>query len=188
MLQQSKNKLSDFKYIIFSVIISLFGFSTVFIVFISSIPFNPVQSNLDYVKEVLMYAPQGWAFFTRDSREEQVYIYRIENNKLMKIDQRHADIKNYIGLSRKVSKLGLEADVLTNLIDKKNFSATTWNYNENLLGEIPKRFIEIKNPIETPVLCGDYVIVYHSIVPWAWSKSKKKIKMPARVIKLKVKC
>lgn len=188
MLHHFKNFVVSMKYSIFSVLIGVLGIITVFVVFTSSIGFNPVQSNVNYAKEVLMYTPQGWAFFTRDAREEQVYIYRLENNNLMKIDQRHADIRNYFGLSRKVSQLGVEADILTNIIGKRNFTATTWNYNDNLLGEIPKRFIEIRNPIKSPVLCGDYVIVYHSVVPWAWSKSKKTVPMPAKVIKLKIKC
>jgi antimicrobial peptide system SdpA family protein len=188
MLQQISNFVVSVKYSIFSILISILGIITVFLVFTSSIPFNPVQSDINYAEEVLMYTPQGWAFFTRDAREEQVYIYKIENNKLVKINQRHAEFRNFLGLSRKVSQLGLEADIITNIIGKRNFTATTWNYSDNLLGKIPKRFIQIHNPIKSPVLCGDYVIVYHSVVPWAWSKSKRKIPMPAKVIKLKIKC
>ena len=188
MLQHIKSNFLKVRYLIFSVLTFFFGLVSVLIVFTSSIPFNPVQSNINYATEVLEYTPQGWAFFTRDAREEQVYIYSIQNNKLEKIDQKHGDITNLFGLSRKISKLGLEAEILTNFIGKENFSVTTWNYDENLLGEIPNRFIEIKNPLQSPILCGEYVIVYHPIIPWAWSNSKKKIKMPAKVFKLKVKC
>lgn len=188
MLQQFKKFLLNFRYTILSIFLGFLGFILFSVVLFSSIPFNPIQYNANYIEEVFTYTPQGWAFFTRDAREEQAYIYKVENNKLKKISQKHADINNFIGLSRKVSKLAMEVEVIATLIDKKRFPQTTWNYNENLYGKVPSRFVEVRNLIKSPILCGDYVIVYHSVVPWAWSKSKRKIKMPAKVLKVRIKC
>lgn len=188
MLQDFKRLLLGFRYTFLTIILSFAVLILFFIVLISSIPFNPIQYKVNYIEQVFTYAPQGWAFFTRDAREEQVYIYRIENNKLKKINQKHANIDNFIGLSREVSKLAIEVEIISTLADKKKFPLTTWNYNENLYGKIPSRSIEIKNLIKSPILCGDYLIVYQSIVPWAWSKAKKKMKMPAKVLKVKIKC
>jgi len=188
MLQLIRN-IIKFKYTLFASFLFLFALVGISVVFVSSIPFNPIQHKFDFVKEVYTYTPQGWAFFTRDAREEQIYIYKInENGELKKINQKHANTDNFFGVSHRVSKMFVEADIITSMIGKKNFYFTTWNYDQNIYGEIPNNFVEVKNPIKNPVLCGDYLLVYHKIIPWAWNKSNKKMKMPAKVIKIKVQC
>lgn len=171
---------------LFLTIISITLF---FSLLFSSTPFNPVQNKLKFIKYVFNITPQGWAFFTRDAREEQSFIYKIIDNKLYKINQKHSNIQNFFGVSREVSKVGIEIENITgNILIKEAALETTWNYNENLIGKIPNKFIIVKNPIKDPIICGDYLVVYHEPVPWAWSKNKKRIKMEARVIKLKVIC
>lgn len=93
-----------------------------------------------------------------------------------------------MGLSREVSKLVLEADIISNMINKNKFPETEWNYNSNLYGIIPDNKITLRNPIKSPILCGDYVIVYHKIVPWAWSKNANKIRMKGKIIKVRIEC
>ncbi|MRM86663.1 hypothetical protein D1Z98_12280 [Riemerella anatipestifer] len=82
MLHRIKNIIRNFQYTISALFLSLFIFSTFSIILISSIPFNPIQYKINFVKQVYTYLPQGWAFFTRDARENQLYIYKINNNKL----------------------------------------------------------------------------------------------------------
>ncbi|WP_313000541.1 SdpA family antimicrobial peptide system protein [Chryseobacterium gleum] len=188
MLHKIKNLFLNLRYTVATVCLGLFAIILFIVVLISSIPFNPIQYKFNYVNQVYTYAPQGWAFFTREAKEDQVYIYKIENNKLKKISQKHANISNFVGLSRKVSKMTMEVEIIATMLDKKKFPKTTWNYDENLYGKIPDKFITIKNLIKSPILCGDYLIVYHSIVPWAWSKSAYKTKMPAKVIKVRITC
>jgi len=188
MLRTIKNNILTFRYTLLSAFLCLFTLIGISVVFVSSTPFNPIQHKLDFVKEIYTYTPQGWAFFTRDAREEQVYIYEIdEEGELKKINQKHANTDNFFGISRKVSKMFAEVDIITSMIGKKKFYITTWNYDKNSYGEIPDNFVEVKNPIKHPVLCGDYLLVYHKIAPWAWSNNSK-IKMPAKVIKIRVQC
>lgn len=92
----------------------------ILIVMFSAIPFTPFQYKLNFIEQVFTYTSQGWAFFTRDAREEQVYIYKIGNNKLEKINQKHSNFINFMGLSRRVSKLTIETEIISNFIDKKN--------------------------------------------------------------------
>ena len=42
--------------------------------------------------------------------------------------------------------------------------------------------------IYDPLLCGEYLLVFQKPVPWAWSKSLKKIEMPAKIIRFKILC
>jgi|GEM_PF-636476 len=189
MLRTIKNSILTFRYTLLSAFLFLSALIGISVVFVSSIPFNPIQHKLDFVKEVYTYTPQGWAFFTRDAREEQIYIYKIDDSgELKKINQKHANTDNFFGISRKVSKMFAEVDIITSMIGKKKFYTTTWNYDKNIHGEIPDNSVEVKNPIKYPVLCGDYLLVYHKIEPWAWSKSNNKMKMPAKVIKVRVLC
>ncbi|MRM96251.1 SdpA family antimicrobial peptide system protein [Riemerella anatipestifer] len=188
MLHRIKNIIRNFQYTISALFLSLFIFSTFSIILISSIPFNPIQYKINFVKQVYTYLPQGWAFFTRDARENQLYIYKINNNKLEIINQKHSNFENIMGLSRRVSKLVLEAEVVSNIIGKNNFYKTNWNFDSNLHGIIPNNKIVLKNPIKSPILCGDYVFVYHKIVPWAWSKNTRKIRMEGTIIKVRIKC
>ncbi|MRN16320.1 hypothetical protein D1000_05710 [Riemerella anatipestifer] len=118
MLHRIKNIIRNFQYTISALFLSLFIFSTFSIILISSIPFNPIQYKINFVKQVYTYLPQGWAFFTRDARENQLYIYKINNNKLEIINQKHSNFENIMGLSRRVSKLVLEAEVVSNIIGK----------------------------------------------------------------------
>jgi len=188
MLRIIKNSILTFRYTLLSAFLCLFALVGISIIFVSSIPFNPIQHKLDFVKQVYTYTPQGWAFFTRDAREDQVYIYKInKDGELKKINQKHANTDNFFGTSRKVSKMFAEVDIITSMIGKKKFYTTTWNYDKNSYGEIPDNFVEVKNLIKHPVLCGDYLLVYHKIVPWAWSNNDK-VKMPAKVIKIRVLC
>ncbi len=155
----------------------------------ASTPFNPIQYKLHFIKSIFNVTPQGWAFFTRDAREEQIYIYKISNDKLIKINQRHSNLENFLGLSREVSKLAIELENITGKFIKNDIATkTTWNYDENIYGEIPHKYFVVDNPIKKPIICGKYLVVYQENVPWAWSTSRKKIKMPAKVIKLNVKC
>lgn len=171
------------------LLLSLFSIALFLSLIFASTPFNPIQGKLKFVKTIFNVTPQGWAFFTRDAREVQVYIYKIENSTLTKVNQKHSNFDNFIGLSRKVSKLAIEMENVTGKIIKKNIATqTTWNYDANITGKIPTKILTVENPIKSPILCGDYLIVYHEIPPWAWSTSRKKLKMPAEVIKLKILC
>lgn len=188
MFHKIINTLCKVKYTFLTLIIILSGSILFLLVFTSTVQYNPIRHKYNFDKQVLRFTPQGWAFFTRSAREEQIYIYKIDGNSLKKINQRHADLKNIIGLSRDISKIGIEIDALTNIVNIENFMNTEWNYEANLLGKIPEAFIEIKNPIYEPLLCGEYLLVFQPLVPWAWSKSKNNIKMPSKVIKLRIEC
>ena len=189
MLKHIIQQIQFYKYRIIMLLLILFSIALSLSLIFASTPFNPIQNKLTFVKTIFNVTPQGWAFFTRDAREVQIYIYKIENNKLNKINQKHSNFDNFIGLSRKVSKLAIEMENVTGKIIKKNVSTpTTWNNDANITDEIPTKTLKIQNPINNPTLCGDYLIVYHEIPPWAWSNSRKKLKMPADVIKLKVLC
>ena len=39
-----------------------------------------------------------------------------------------------------------------------------------------------------PTLCGEVVISEQKPVPWAWSKLEKPFSMPAKVLRMEVKC
>lgn len=182
--------INKYKYTITFVIVCFFMVNLIFLIFISSIPFNPIQYKLSFVKnKVFTFTPQGWAFFTRNPREEQIYIYRIDNNgRLSRINQKHSNFDNIMGLDRKVSKISVEVQYLTSNIHKSEYTETIWNYDENIFGKVPSKYISVINPINNPLLCGNYLIVKQKIVPWAWWSTSRKVQMPSTVVKIQTKC
>ena len=60
------------------------------------------------------------------------------------------------------------------------------NIQTGMVGCIPDSTINIKNSFDNPLLQGEYMLVCQKIVPWAWSKSLKRIKTPSKVIKINV--
>jgi antimicrobial peptide system SdpA family protein len=183
------NLIKNYKYRLVMLSLILFSVALFLSLLFASTTFNPIQNKLKFIKTIFTITPQGWAFFTRDAREEQIYIYKIVDKKLCKLNQKHSSFDSFLGLSRQVAKLSLEIESVSGKIIKdKVATSTNWNYDEDIIGVIPKKYIEVNNPVSNPILCGDYLLVYHEIVPWAWYSSNKKLKMPAKVIKLKIIC
>ena len=86
----------------------------IIIIILSSIE-SPVQIRL-FTKSTINYTlPQGWAFFTRDAREEKSILYAWNYNyqKLEKYNKPAFSFRHYAGFDRSVRKLMLEFGYLT---------------------------------------------------------------------------
>lgn len=157
-------------------------------VFFTSIQFNPIQNKLDSKRIVYSVVPQGWAFFTRSPREAQVLLYEIKDNKLIKLNHLHSSINNLIGLNRRSSVYMSEIQLARAELSNNLFSNTKWNYQNNALGYIPEKTYTVKNKVNNPLLCGEYLLVLQQPIPWAWSSHIKTMEMPAKIIRIKLEC
>lgn len=179
--------VKDKSYILIFITFSLLTFTFIAGLFLNSIDTNPIKLKIDLNNKVFTFVPQGWAFFTRNPREAQIVLYKKTNkNKLEVINQRHSSYLNLFGLNRKAAKMIIEVAFLKEKTNDHLFQNTRWNYQGNIYSKIPSKCYKIKNQLKDSYLKGEYVIVYQKPVPWAWSKSVNKIKMPAKIIRLNI--
>lgn len=183
----SKKKIKEISYLLTFLVCFVVSFLFVFSVFLNTLEVNPVKLNIDLDNKIFTFVPQGWAFFTRNPREAQIVLYqKNKNNELIEIPQRHSSCNNLFGLNRKASKLMSELQFIKSKVDVNLYYNTRWNYQENIYSQIPNKMVIIKNQMADPILIGEYVVVFQKAVPWAWTKSIHDIKMPAKIIRLKI--
>jgi len=163
-------------------------------IFYFTVESNPVKYNNKIENQLFSFVPQGWAFFTRSPREAQIAIYqKDEHDNFTIINQRHAHYSHLFGLIRRPSKLLGELQMIKRQIATDKYIDTTFSYqtlkvidDQQLINSLPLEVFE--NRFYKPDLCGEYIIVFQKPVPWAWSKNIRSVKMPCKMIKVKILC
>jgi antimicrobial peptide system SdpA family protein len=136
--------------------------------------------------------PQGWAFFTRNPRESQVLLYRIKNNNIYRLNQRHSSFDNVCGLKRNCTKLFSEVQLIQTKIPDSIYSSIQFNYlymndKEFNIDNMGLNKIDLKNDFKFPILKGEYLLVFQEIIPWAWLSNSKHLRMNSKAVILNVK-
>ncbi|MEL6718433.1 MAG: SdpA family antimicrobial peptide system protein [Bacteroidota bacterium] len=153
----------------------------------SNMPKNPLTANKKKKEIVKAMLPQGWVFFTRSSREDQIYVYKITDGKLIEEDYRNASKVSWFGLNRKMRAKGAEiGDLCDRLTSHEWYECEDDFRYSHKWDTIAAQ--NILNPAYDSNLCGEYLIVQKPIVPWAWSDSKQEIHMPSKAIKINAVC
>ncbi|MEM4379996.1 MAG: SdpA family antimicrobial peptide system protein [Thermoplasmatales archaeon] len=152
-------------------------------------PYNP--TSLAFLKKdgaliARDFLPEGFAFFTRDPREERPYLYELKDGMIELVTKPNASPSNLFGISRKQRAMHFElGSLITALSDQEwNTCATTFNY---CLSMDSVKSYEIRNSTPNPILCGTYYLKSIKPVPWAWRNSFRG-EMPHKFVKIKVRC
>lgn len=148
-------------------------------VMLAALPRNPI--SLPYVPKLLIktFVPQGWSFFTRNPRENLIYIYkRTGDTWAQSSDVINGSAKNYFGASRKARAMGSEYALLFSLAGVKWDSCATGKLS---CVEESKKLI-VRNKLTAPQLCGEFLFVSRSPVPWAWSAHAAEIELPFQYV------
>lgn len=168
------------------LVCSLWGF-LILTIAAANMPHNPLKTSKKETNIILGLSQQGWAFFTKDSREPQLYIYREVNGKLVEQPYANATVNSWFGFNRYVRAHAFE---IGNLFERAQ--ALQWYECDDDLNRcqqwdtIPAQ--DILNPTFTSEICGEFYIVHRPIIPWAWSQSESEIYMPSKIIKLNAVC
>jgi antimicrobial peptide system SdpA family protein len=152
-----------------------------------ALPYSPIR--LPFAREAMsiLWAPQGWAFFTRDPREEKVtYYVRTDFVWQSAMLAPHGRLSNVGGLRRKSRSQGVEMALLIHEIPEADWQNCTASLQE-CLGKLPKGRA-VHNISPAPTLCGTVAIVLQKPVPWAWARSSRPVTMPFRILPLEVSC
>lgn len=149
-------------------------FSIVAIVFIFIslyFGFNPINNSIKNRIAIISVFPQGWAFFTRDSRESRLHVFDLQNNgELMNL--RNTSLKFGFGASRhnriqnlqvsnivrglnidSISEYKIKAVLPTDINSKINFDTLIY---QNVI--IDKEV--------SPDFQGKYIIAIQLMLPW----------------------
>lgn len=152
-----------------------------------ALPYNSIHLPGARAAGTLVLAPQGWAFFTRDAREEKQFVYGSSGDgwrPLLLVP--HARFRNVLGLNRKSRAQGAELALLLH-----GAEMDAWQRCEGAaltcLRTLPQG-ITVQNHSPNPTLCGIVAVISRPPVPWAWLRSSKPVEMPSRILPLQVVC
>ncbi|RAW03475.1 SdpA family antimicrobial peptide system protein [Pseudochryseolinea flava] len=158
----------------------------IFSVVLASLPRNPV--SLPYVPKLIIktIAPEGWSFFTRNPRENLIYIFQRDSGRqwLQPSHVYNGSMENYFGMSRKARAIGSEYALLFSQSAVLWDSCSTGTFD--CIDE-QKKFL-VRNQLKAPQLCGEYLFVSRAPVPWAWSEHTEKIHMPFQYVLVEFVC
>ena len=138
----------------------------VYILVLSVFDQNNLIINYQFKKSLNKLFPEGWGFFTKNPREENVTLFRVHDDQtLEKVTIKNSSADNWFGLSRKSRKIGAELSiVLTQVPD------SAWE--EHINPETPVcqgQDVEISsNKMVTTLKPGKYLVVKKEVLPWAW--------------------
>jgi antimicrobial peptide system SdpA family protein len=156
----------------------------------AALPFNPIRLPFEDRVAMTLVLPEGWAFFTRNPREERTipYLRSADGRWISAIANRLADPENLFGFSRAPRGQSVEMGLLTTQL-----AGRTWIACDNLAAECLESAPiagEIQNPTPGATLCGTVGFVAQPPLPWAWWRSPRSqpIRMPARTMKVTVQC
>lgn len=168
--------------------ISLLWIGVAFFTLLTYSKDNPIRFSYEFQQNVRTLFPQGWAFFTKSPRDENLQLYRFANNRLELVEgQRQATLANLMGFKRSARAMSVEYAYL--LYD---VPADKWTRCET----DPEAYIRshklptvtVDNHTPRPYLSGTYYLIQQSLVPWAWASQTRQIILPSSILKLSVVC
>lgn len=152
-----------------------------------TLPYNPLRAPLAQSIKVSIWAPEGWAFFTRSPQVMRTSVFEEENGKWVSASLGpQARPSNFFGMNRTSRAQGVELGLLTADLQPGNWRSCDQDPIVCLAGApIVGTF---KNRSPHPTYCGKVGIVRQRPVPWAWQQSADKIIMPSHVVVLREEC
>jgi len=148
---------------------------------------SPVEPGLATRRIQLSLVPEGWAFFTRDPREPRAVVYQLAASRLIQLTFPNTSRRNLFGLSRAARAFDAELQALLTPV-----LASTWADCRGdpavCVSASTSRPLELTNWSTTRYICGDVVVVRSAPIPWAWRRSRDRIHMDSKVLRLRADC
>lgn len=117
-------------------------------------------------RQLRVVLPQGWAFFTKSARSEDVEIYALTDGSLRSVSAGAlAEPRNAFGLDRKVRAQGPEMATLVQELGPDAWQSCAGDVLSCVAGSPT---IGVRNAYDAPTICGAVVFVRTQPVPWAY--------------------
>lgn len=155
--------------------------------FIVNMPHNPLSASMNISANMGSVLPEGWAFFTRNPREDKHWMYQKSEEGYQQVIRPISSPQNYFGFSRKGRAVGTELGAIMQKVQHE-----TMYFCEDKIDAcynwdtIPS--IKVLNSAYAPAFCGVYLLAQKPLVPWAWSSAPEPIQMDAQVLKIDLLC
>jgi antimicrobial peptide system SdpA family protein len=161
----------------------LFGYSIH-----AALPFNPVNLPLVKTLRVRIFMPQGWKFFTRNPREEQIKALSKDSEGKWQsaLIGANASVANLFGLRRNSRAQGIELGLIVTSLKKNQW--VECKDRLDICAEKTCNVGHVANTSPNPTFCGEAVLIKQSPVPWAWSRAKRPVIMPSKCVRVNVSC
>ena len=154
----------------------------------AALPYNPI--NLPFAKQLQLdvFVVQGWKFFTRNPREEDIFVYKKDGygNWLPALVGVNGSPVNFFGLRRSTRAQGVEIGLITTAIKQDQWYACRQSA-ETCVTDAPMIGFQSTHLLE-PTLCGEIGLVLRPPIPWAWSRARKEIIMPSKGVRVNLLC
>lgn len=162
---------------------------SVFYIILISIPNNIISTNYNFFKNSKLSAilPQGWAFFTRNPREDQITIYSQKGENIINVSLKTTNKSELFGIKRSNRFIQDKLGNIISEIDKKYWYNTQTDYD---FRNIANALNHVSISVSYPSLCGTYIIEVKKIMPWSYFKSElsSNISLDTKLIKLTLIC
>ncbi|WBV56435.1 SdpA family antimicrobial peptide system protein [Chryseobacterium daecheongense] len=89
---------------------------------------NPLNNSQSIKASYVSFFPEGWAFFTKTSKDPKIHIFSVKGNKIEYLNLRNFSSEYYFGISRHNRVLNVEIGNITQRIKEdsvKSFTITT---------------------------------------------------------------
>ncbi len=159
--------------------------------FLGVIPKTPLKISPQLKANLKILLPERWAFFTKNPKEQYVYLLVQEDTtdgfKLHK-NFPNSNKNNFFGIVNNQKAVGLEYGILSSKIPEDLW----YEYNDGedvrkILTQDTIKTLEIDTPLKEPILIGEVVFLLLEPVPYEWRNSVNQYKMPCRFVKLHIK-
>lgn len=149
-----------------------------------SLPSNPISLPYARTLRIEQLAPQGWSFFTKSPRDEQVETYRLVDHQWHQIGP--LSQRDYLwGLTRTARSRGAETGLIVSGIPNEAWTDCEFDIS-SCLDQAQSAGLTVSR-YPNPALCGDVAFALRRPTPWAW-RDLPRLTMPARVARWEVTC
>jgi antimicrobial peptide system SdpA family protein len=185
MIHYTNNK----SIVVYFLACFVFWLSILSVLMISSLPETIItMRQLDKIRATAM-VPEGWAFFTKNPREENIVLFNKQGDKWKLKTIRTGSSENLYGLNRNSRMGSQELGMILLNLGEPNWKNIKGKINDpaNLLILDTMKAKEVVTISRYPLFSGVYVVQQAGLVPWAWYTSNPNIILDSKVCKIKVK-
>ncbi len=159
------------------------------IFFIITISFNETTiSSGNPSSQILLkgFIPEGWAFFTRNPKEEDYIPYVYKNKKLSKIERYPIfSEENSWGFDRGYKAISMEVAATLKKVNQQDWNKKN-NYNLTEIKDSIYNVKIIKTTFKYPVLLDTICVIAIEPIPWAWNSISSQQDYPCKYIYIKI--
>lgn len=165
----------------FLIVLKLLIIITIlFTAMISSNNDNAMPLSKERASLLYSIIPQGWAFFTREPKEDIINFYEIKGKNLILLNEGASlNVKHIFGFNRISRKLSIDLSTLYLNVPKKLW--TDFKFSEQSL-EKQKIYFATSEMLENKDLKGEFLLTKTRRKPWAWQSGN--VEMPISAVKI----